>query len=72
MTTVKQPLKKIEGYILDISPIKMAKNNSKIEFFNMNVQTEEKNIGAVSFSPEKYRRLNQYKTDGTSCNIANV
>ena len=39
---------------------------------NMNVQTEEKNIRAVCFSPEKHRRLNQYKTDGTSCSITNV
>ena len=65
-------MEKLEGYILHISTVKMAKSNSKTEFFDMNVQTEEKNVRAVCFSPERYRRFNQYKTDGTGCSITNV
>ena len=38
----------------------------------MTFQTQNENLRAVCFSPEKRKRLAQFKTDGVSCVISNL
>ena len=38
----------------------------------MKFQTQNENLRAVYFSPEKRKRLAQFKTDGVSCVISNL
>ena len=71
---------KIEGYVLDISErrqkkLKEDKRNPKeepIKYFEMTFQTQNENLRAVCFSPEKRKRLAQFQTDGVSCVISNL
>ena len=72
---------KIEGYVLDISETREKKlkeddkRNPKeepIKHFEITFQTQNENLRAVSFSPEKRKRLAQFKTDDVSCVISNL
>ena len=38
----------------------------------MTSQTQNQNLRAACFSPEKRKRLAQFKTDGVSCVISNL
>ena len=78
--TEKRAHDKIEGYVLDISETRQKKlkeydkRNSKeepIKYFEMTFQTQNENLRAVYFSPEKRKRLEQFKTDGVSCVMSN-
>ena len=66
----------IEGYVLNISPLKKAKTLSKEnkprEYFDMTFQTEEKKVRAVCFSPDKYPRLKKMCSDGSSCEVSRL
>ena len=68
----KRPLEKIEGYVLQLSPIKKAKSDAAKKYFDLSFQTEEAHVRAVCFSPEKWKCLETYKSQGKSCAINNV
>ena len=72
---------KIEGYVLNISETRQKKlkedNNRNpkeepIKYFEITFQTQNENLRAVCFSPEKIKKLAQFKTDGVTCVISNV
>ena len=74
----KRTHNKIEGYVLDISETRQKKlkeddkrdpKQEPIKHFEMTFQTQNENLRAVCFSPEKRKRLAQFKTDGVSCYI---
>ena len=68
----KRPINNIEGYVLHISPIKHAKTDSSKTYFDLSFQTDNKNVRAVCFSPEKWQRLKKYQEDSTGCVISSV
>ena len=43
-----------------------------IKYFEMTFQTQNENLRAVCFSPEKRKRLAQFKTDRVGCVISNL
>ena len=57
---------------MDISPIKHAKTDPSKTYFDLSFQTDNKNVRAVCFSPEKWRRLKKYQEDSTGCIISSV
>ena len=66
---------------MDISETKQKrlkeadKRNPKeepIQYFEMTFQTQNENLRAVCFSPEKRKRLAQFKNDGVSYVISNL
>ena len=66
----KRTYDKIEGYVLDISETRQKKlkeedkRNPKeepIKYFELTFQTQNENLRAVCFSPEKRKRLVQFK-----------
>ena len=61
----------MEGYVLELSPEKKAKA-SEVQYFDMSFQTENENITAVCFSPEKWGRLDKFKKETTSCVITKL
>ena len=57
---------------MDISPIKHAKTDTSKTYFDLSFQTDNKNVRAVCFSPEKWQRLKKYQEDSTGCVISSV
>ena len=57
---------------MDISPIKHAKTDSSKTYFDLSFQTDNKNVRAVCFSPEKWQRLKKYQENSTGCVISSV
>ena len=71
----KQPINIIEGYVLDISPIKHAKTDPSKTYFDLSFQTDNKNVRAclrVCFSPEKWQHLKKYQENSTGCVISSI
>ena len=68
----KRPLKKIEGYVLQLSRIKKAKSGAAKKYFDFSYQTQEAPVRTVCFSSQKWKRLETYKFEGKSCVINNV
>ena len=65
-TYVKQDKKKLK------EDDKRNPNEEPIKHFEMTFQTQNENLRAVCFSPEKRKRFAQFKTDGVSCVISNL
>ena len=72
---------KIEGYVLDIPEARQKKlkedrkrnlKEEPIKYFEMTFQTQNENLRDVCFSPEKRKRLAQFKTDRVGCVISNL
>ena len=55
-----------------MSPIKKAKSDAARKYFDFSFQTEKTHVCAVCFSPEKWKRLETYKSEGKNCVINNV
>ena len=68
----KHPLKKIGGYVLQLSPIKKVKSDATKNYFDLSFQTEKVHVLAVCFFPEKWKRLETCNLQGKSCVINNV
>ena len=68
----KRPLKKIEGYVQQLSRIRKAKSGAAKKYFDFSFQTQEARVRAVCFSPKKWKRLETYKFEGKSCVTNNV
>ena len=66
----KRQINNIEGYVLDISPIKHAKTDPSRRYFDLSVQADNNN--AVWFSPEKWQHLKKYQKDSTGCVISSA
>ena len=66
----KRQINNIEGYVLDISPIKHAKTDPSRTYFDLSFQADNNN--AVWFSPEKWQRLKKYQKDSTGCVISSA
>ena len=58
--------------MLDISPIKHAKTDPSKTYFDLSFQTDNNNVRAVCFSPEKWQRLKKYQEDSIGCVISSV
>ena len=54
-----------------LSPLKRSKSSGK-EYFDLQFQTEKNPIRAVCFSPDKWRKLNEYQESETSCELRNL
>ena len=50
----------------------MVKYNVSKSYFEMRFHTEDNNVLAACFSPEKWVRLNKCKQENTSCVIFSV
>ena len=59
------------GYVVEVSPVKVAKTSGK-PYFMMEIQTAEKLNRALSFSPSKRRLFNELCADRRGCVINNV
>ena len=58
--------------MLDISPIKHAKTDPSKTYFELSFQTDNNNVRAFCFSPEKWQRRKKYQEDSTGCVINSV
>ena len=65
-------MEQIESYVLGISPVKKSKNDNKKEYFDISFQSENSQVKALRFPPEKWSRLKKYQSESTSCVISNV
>ena len=58
--------------MLDISAITHDKTDPSKTYFDLSFQTDNNNVRAACFSPEKCQRLKKYQEDSTSCVISSV
>ena len=66
-------LEQITGYVVDISPIKMAKSKKR-SYFDFSLLNENKQLRSVCFSPEKHKlltKIHQEKSSNIGCEIKN-
>ena len=63
----KRLINNIEGYVLDILPLKHAKIDPSKTYFDLSFQADNNN--AV---PEKWQRLKKYQEDSTGCVISSA
>ena len=65
-------LEQIDSYVLGIHPVKKSKNDNKKEYFEISFQSENSQVKALCFPPEKWSRLKKYQSESTSCLISNA
>ena len=59
------------GYVLSVSPVKIAKRTNK-QYFAMDLETESDIKNVICFSPSKRRLFNDAAVQRTGCKIKKV